>query len=138
MPHQQPVGVPHVACVQRLDAEDLRARTRTHAMIATRRDQLRALLGELPTARERLYLEELGEELNARLRGVMLILAEVGECDALDQRGSSGAASAWRPTTRGWRPALRCCLRRTARRRCECFVRSDPELLEDCATACCP
>ena len=105
-------------------------------MIATRRDQLRALLFGAPlTARERLYPEELGAELDACLRGVMIILAEeVGECDALDQ-----ARLEWNriidlePDHAGLaakRAALLFALHREEAVR-ECFAQSDPELLED-------
>ena len=105
-------------------------------MIATRRDQLRALLfGEPLTARERLYPEELGEELNACLRGVMLILAEeVGECDALDQARLEWSRiismEADYAGLAAKRAALLFALHREEAVR-ECFVRSDPELLED-------
>ena len=99
-------------------------------MIATRRDHLRALLfGNPLMARERLYPEELGEELNACLRGVMVILAEeVGECDALDQ-----ARLEWSRIYAGLaakRAALLFALHREEAVR-ECFVQSDRELMRD-------
>ena len=105
-------------------------------MIATRRDHLRALLFGSPLmARERLYPDALGEDLNACLRGVMVILAEeVGECDALDQARlewsriiSLGADYAGLAAKRA---ALLFALHREEAVR-ECFVQSDRELLRD-------
>lgn len=105
-------------------------------MIATRRDHLRALLfGDPLMARERLYPDALAEDLNACLRGVMVILAEeVGECDALDQARlewsriiSLGADYAGLAAKRA---ALLFALHREEAVR-ECFVQSDRELLRD-------
>ena len=126
--------VPHVARVKRLDAKDLRTRART--MLTRPKDELRGLLfGQPLLARERLEPAALANDLNACLRGAMLMLAEdVGECDALDQ-----ARLEWSriidlaPTVEGIaakRAALLFALHKERGVR-ESFAGSDPELVAD-------
>ena len=105
-------------------------------MLTRPKDELRGLLfGQPLLARERLQPEALANDLNACLRGAMLILAEdVGECDALDQ-----ARLEWNrivdmdPTVEGIaakRAALLFALHREPGVR-ESFAGSDPELVSD-------
>lgn len=108
-------------------------------MITPVKDQLRALLfGQPLTARERLQPEALGADLDACLRGAMLILAEeVGECDALDQaRLEWSRIVALQPTVEGIaakRAALLFALHKEAGVR-DAFAGSDPELVADLKT----
>ena len=105
-------------------------------MITRPKDELRGLLfGQPLLARERLQPAALANDLNACLRGAMLILAEdVGECDALDQ-----ARLEWSriidlaPTAEGIaakRAALLFALHKERGVR-ESFAGSDPELVAD-------
>lgn len=108
-------------------------------MLTPVKDQLRALLfGQPLTARERLQPEALGADLDACLRGAMLILAEeVGECDALDQaRLEWSRIVALQPTVEGIaakRAALLFALHKEAGVR-DAFAGSDPELVADLKT----
>ena len=103
------------------------------------RDQLRGLLfGKPLLTRERLNPEDLGDDLDACLRGVMLILTEeVGECDALDQaRLEWNRIVEMEPDTAGLaakRAALLFALHREDAVRAS-FVHSDPELIRDLRT----
>ena len=103
------------------------------------RDQLRGLLfGKPLLAQERLQPKDLGHDLDACLRGVMLILAEeVGECDALDQaRLEWNRIVELEPDAAGLaakRAALLFALHREAAVR-ESFAGSDPELVRDLRT----
>lgn len=78
---EQSVGLAHVACVQRVDAQHLRTYARDRMMT------LRTLLFGAPLApRGEGDVEVLVEELNACLRGVLVLLeTEVGPCAPLDQ-----------------------------------------------------
>ena len=79
----------HVPRVQRLHAEHLHHAARTRMVVVGRKDELRALLFGGPLSRRENELEgreSLRADLDACLRGVMVLLAEeVGECDALGQ-----------------------------------------------------
>ncbi len=105
-------------------------------MITRPKDELRGLLfGQPLLARERLQPEALGADLDACLRGAMLILAEdVGECDALDQaRLEWSRIIALQPTVPGIaakRAALLFALHKERGVR-ESFAGSDPELVAD-------
>ena len=105
-------------------------------MLTRPKDELRGLLFGRPLlARERLQPEALANDLNACLRGAILILAEdVGECDALNQ-----ARLEWSriidlaPTVEGIaakRAALLFALHKERGVR-ESFAGSDPELVAD-------
>tara|TARA_X000000368_G_scaffold376878_1_gene330182 strand:+ start:493 stop:966 length:474 start_codon:yes stop_codon:yes gene_type:complete len=105
-------------------------------MLTRPKDELRGLLFGRPLlARERLQPEALANDLNACLRGAILILAEdVGECDALNQ-----ARLEWSriidlaPTGPGIaakRAALLFALHKEVGVR-ESFAGSDPELVAD-------
>ena len=105
-------------------------------MITRPKDELRGLLFGRPLlARERLQSEALAADLNACLRGAILILAEdVGECDALDQ-----ARLEWSrivalpgdgPGIAAKRAALLFALHKERGVR-ESFAGSDPELVDD-------
>ena len=118
--------------VQRLDAEDLR--NDRHAARS-----LQALLFGRPAARG--DYEELGAELDACLRGVMIILAEeVGECGALDQ-----ARLEWNriidlePDHAGLAAKQAALLFALHARRCASALCSrTPSCWRTCAGACCP
>ena len=108
-------------------------------MLTRPKDELRGLLfGKPLLARERLEPAALANDLNACLRGAMLILAEdVGPCDALDQ-----AQLEWfriidmAPTVHGIaakRAALLFALHKEPGVR-ESFAGSDPELVNDLET----
>ena len=108
-------------------------------MLTRPRDELRGLLfGKPLLARERLEPAALANDLNACLRGAILILAEdVGECDALNQ-----ARLEWHriidmaPTVHGIaakRAALLFALHKEVGVR-ESFAGSDPELVNDLET----
>lgn len=83
----------HVARVQAVDADDLRTRASERACVRwmtvyRRKDELRTLLfGDALNKREACCgIEALGADLDACLRGVMLLLEdEVGDCDAMQQ-----------------------------------------------------
>jgi hypothetical protein len=79
--YQESVGLPHVARVQRVDAQHLRTYARD------RMTTLRALLFGAPLApRVEGGVEVLVEDLNACLRGVLVLLeTEVGPCAPLNQ-----------------------------------------------------
>ena len=108
-------------------------------MLTRHKDELRGLLfGKPLLARERLEPAALANDLNACLRGAMLMLAEdVGPCDALDQ-----ARLEWNrivdlePTVEGIaakRAALLFALHKEVGVR-ESFAGSDPELVADLET----
>ena len=105
-------------------------------MLTRPKDELRGLLfGKPLLARERLQPESLANDLNACLRGAMLILAEdIGECDALDQARLEWFRIIDMPATvygiAAKRAALLFALHKEVGVR-ESFAGSDPELVAD-------
>tara|TARA_B100000787_G_scaffold169723_1_gene161959 strand:- start:1682 stop:2149 length:468 start_codon:yes stop_codon:yes gene_type:complete len=105
-------------------------------MLTRPKDELRGLLfGKPLLARERLQPEALANDLNACLRGAMLILAEdIGECDALDQARLEWFRIVDMPATvhgiAAKRAALLFALHKEVGVR-ESFAGSDPELVAD-------
>jgi hypothetical protein len=105
-------------------------------MLTRHKDELRGLLfGQPLLARERLQPAALAADLNACLRGAMLMLAEdVGPCDALDQaRLEWSRIIDMAPTVEGIaakRAALLFALHKERGVR-ESFAGSDPELVRD-------
>jgi len=133
---EQPVRVAHVARVQRLDAQYLRTFRKRLGMITKAKDELRGLLfGNPLLARERLHPDALSADLDACLRGAILMLAEdVGECTALDQARLEWsrivALPADGPGIAAKRAALLFALHKEPSLR-ESFAGSDPELVAD-------
>ena len=105
-------------------------------MLTRPKDELRGLLFGRPLlARERLQPAALANDLNACLRGAMLLLAEdVGECDALDQARLEWSRIIDLPPTgpgiAAKRAALLFALHKEPGVR-ESFAGSDPELVAD-------
>jgi hypothetical protein len=89
MLHEQSVRLPYIASVERVDSEDLRPAKQTTSVMTVyrRKDELRSLLFGGPLhKREQSDIVSLGRDLDACLRGIIVLLEEeVGDTEALGQ-----------------------------------------------------